>query len=193
MSLGPEAIARIYAGFREGSDDAVESVRGWLRAVVHGGRWNIADAESVIQDCLLKLIRQARGDRVRDPSSFQKLCYTVAKNACVNVFHREKTRRAHEEPEEAAEHAAMHETDPADGLARRERAQLMIYIYQRLPEGCRKLWTAVYLDKRGQSDVASEFGITVNNLRVRAHRCIERARTILAEYRERNQTGERDG
>lgn len=170
-------IVKTFAGFRAGNDGAIATVRAWAEVIVRGGTWRFSDPDGVVQDTLLKLLGLAAAGKVRDPESFQKFVYTVAKNTCVTVYHRERTRRRHEEAVAEYDEPA----EPAQGLARleqAERAEMLSEIVQRLPESCRRLWDRIYYERKKPDEVAAELGISPGNLRVRVHRCTEKAREI---------------
>jgi len=154
-----------------------------VRAVVHGGNWRFADRQAVVQEVLAELVRTVRIRRVVEPGSFLKLVRTVSKNVCVDTYHRER-RSATEplDPERAAGIPAA--GDPEDRLRARERLSALAYVLQRLGNSCRELWTLVYGDKLSSGEIARRLGTTDGNVRVRMHRCLERARTIAREHAE---------
>ena len=173
-------IAATFAGFRAGGTAQVRTVRGWTETIVRVGNWRFSDPEGVVQETLLKLVKLAAAGRVEDPESFQKFVYTVARNTCVTVYHRERARARREEP--GAEFDEPPTPAEAPGrLEQAERMTLVREILQRLPDGCRRLWDSIYRERRRPDDIAAELGITAVNLRVRVHRCTEKARAIFRE------------
>ena len=124
--------------------------------------------------------RTVRIRRVVEPGSFLKLVRTVSKNVCVDTYHRER-RSATEplDPERAAGIPAA--GDPEDRLRARERLSALAYVLQRLGNSCRELWTLVYGEKLSSGEIAHRLGTTDGNVRVRMHRCLEKARTIARE------------
>lgn len=177
-----ESISLAHQGFREGNAADVETVRGWIGAVLRGGNWRFADPESVAQEVLLRLVRLVRADRVRDPGSFQKLVYTVAKNTCVDVYHRERRRDevvgAELDPEDAPADPAA--ALPDEGIEQRERDDALRYVLQRLPQSCRELLAWVYGEGADAAEAARRLGVQVVAARVRLHRCLKRARELHA-------------
>ncbi len=178
--LQAEEIARVFAGFRQGRPIEVEVVRGWVHAVVRGGNWRFSDPEGVAQETLLALVKLAGSGRIREPGGFQKLVYTVAKNTCVDVYHRERRRDSREVAEEFPDERPGGE-EPGEELSQRERLDRLVQIFQRLPEACRQLWDWVYREGCSAAEVANRLSITAGNVRVRVHRCLEKAREIHRE------------
>ncbi len=172
-----EAIAATYAGFRAGRDGDVATVRGWVEVVVRAGSWRFADPEGVVQDVTLKLLKLAEDDRVDDPGRFQKFAYSVAKNTCVTLYHRERRRGRRGSPADDAPEPAT-DAPGAGRLERAERLERLAEILQRLPAACRELWDRIYRARAAPAAVAEELGISPGNLRVRVHRCTEKAREI---------------
>ncbi len=154
--------------------------------MLRGGNWRFGDPESVAQEVLLRLVGLVRADRVRDPGSFQKLVYTVAKNTCVDFYHRERRREdvvgGELDPEsEPADPASAH---PHADLEERERDHELRYVLQRLPQTCRELLTWIYAEGVDATEAARRLGVQSGALRVRLHRCLKRARELHGKSRE---------
>jgi RNA polymerase sigma factor (sigma-70 family) len=183
--LDAATIAAICRGFRDGESGDVETVRGWIRAVVHGGNWRFADSQAVVQEVLVELVRTVRTRPIVEPGGFLKMVRTVSKNVCVDTYHRE--RRGAAEPLDAERAASIAGGgDPEGRMRARERISALAYVLQRLGNPCRELWTLVYGERLASGEVARRLGTTDGNVRVRMHRCLERARTIAREYGERS-------
>lgn len=155
----------------------MDTVRRWIGAVVFGGSWGFEDAEGVVQEILLKLLQIVREERVERAAGFKKFVHTVARYDCVKQLHRERRRTQRELPEVAPEDIAA-DADPHADLERGERTELLRFVVHGLPDSCRQLWKSVYVERRAAADLAQELGITLNNLRVRVHRCLEKARAL---------------
>lgn len=172
-------IARTYRRFREGDGAAAREVRGWVEVVVRGGNWRFDDDEAVVQDALIVLYDIARDERVGDPGAFLKFAQTVARRTCVRQYYADRKRREREGSEEIE---GASEEAPVDFLERRRQRRAFAYIVQQLSDDCRALWEQVYCDARPQAEIAEELSITVNNLRVRIHRCLESARGTYRRF-----------
>ncbi|GEM_PF-5456822 len=182
MALNAEEIIEVYKGFEDGRTRETTVVRSWVEAVVHGGNWRFGDSEGVVQDVVLKLYQLVKAGKVQEPGGFQKMAYTVAKFRCVDIYQAERRRREREGAEIDVEQMPVSSSSADEALRQREQMETLAYIVQRLSKTCRELWDLVYRQKKPQSDIAEELGVTVNNLRVRVHRCLESARKIYAEH-----------
>lgn len=183
MNLTPSQIATVCTAFGQGEDRAVEAVQSWVAAVVRGGRWGFADPDAVIQEILVKLVSLVRAGRIETPEAFLKYVRTVAKRECVDHYYGQRRRERHEQ-------AAPDEFDAVgDGpgaearLAARERVSALVYLAQRLSADCRTLWRLIYVEKLGAEAVAQRLGLSAVNVRVRSHRCLEKAREIVSQAR----------
>jgi RNA polymerase sigma-70 factor (ECF subfamily) len=188
--LDAEAIGEVFEAFRRGEAGAIERVRSWVSAVVRGGNWRFDDAEAVIQETLLKLTRIARSKRVAEPGAFQKFVYRVAKNTSVSTYHRQR-RRETEQTEQVLGRIVAPGPTPDDDVEHRERWEALLYVFGRLPTACRELWDWVYREERSAAEIGERLGISAGNVRVRVHRCLERAREILGDLESRGGTASR--
>ncbi|GAB4226355.1 MAG: hypothetical protein Kow0062_28530 [Acidobacteriota bacterium] len=175
-----DEIRAVYEGFAEERADAVETVSGWIRSVVFGGSWRFSDGEGLCQEILLELLLLVRRGGVRDPQAFLKLAQTVARRRAVDAWHRQRRRGETDEdplPDDGP-------PDPAVSAERRvlarERLDALRYVIQRLPEHCRDLWRMVYVERMVAAAIGERLGLTAGNVRVRVHRCLEKARAIWA-------------
>lgn len=184
MNLTPTEVASIYAGFREGRDQEVLTVSGWVAAVVRGGRWGFSDSDGMIQQILMTLVTLVRRDKVHDPNAFLKFATTVAKRECVDAYYRQRRRDKHEiSPDEEVDAAAPPGRDhPEAALDAAARVKALRHLAQRMSDDCRQLWKLIYLDKLPSDTVAERLSLTAVNVRVRAHRCLEKARAIIVQF-----------
>jgi len=174
----------ILDDFRRGQPEAVGAVRGWIRAVVFGGRWGFEDPDAVCQDILIDVLILVRRNGVRGPGAFQKLVHTLARCRAVDRYHSTRKRASIEAdvPDEELHAAPAGDVTASSALARRDRLNALRYVIQRLPEACRELWRMIYLEHRSAEAIGEALGSTANNVRVRTHRCLEKAREIKSDF-----------
>jgi len=172
----------VFAAFRAGDPETIAAVRGWVTQVVAHAAWRFGDAESVVQDVLLKLLAIARLDRFRRMSSFRTFVISVARNTCIDVYRRQRWRERVEGRQDAGGGIVVAADDPEALHRAQERRELLRYVIQRLPDECRRLWTWIYGEGLAARNVAERLGISETNVRVRAHRCLRKARSIAASF-----------
>ena len=126
----------ILSGFESEDDAAVRHVQGWVDGVVHLGRWRFEDPEGVAQEVLIKLLRIVRSGGFGGQSSFKTFVFSVARHTCIDIYRRQRLRTSVHAPEEAAE--GVSRENPHGDLEQRERLELLSYVFQKLPDECRR-------------------------------------------------------
>jgi RNA polymerase sigma-70 factor (ECF subfamily) len=171
----------MFAAFQSGRPEALDSVRGWVAQVVTHPAWRFMDAESVVQDVLLKLLDIARSGGFRGASSFRTFAISVARHTCIDAYRRQRWRERGERRHAASAVPVSADDDPETRHQVQERRELLRYVFQKLPEECRRLWVWVYGQGLAARQVAELLGISESNVRVRTHRCLQKARDIARD------------
>ena len=171
----------IYLGLRAGEPDATETVRGWIAKIVRYRNWRFPDPEGVEQDILLRVFELVQAGKFQGGSAFKTFVHSVTTHACIDTYRKEKRRGSREigKDEEGMDRLPG-SADPEASAGERTRWMQLRYVYQKLPEDCRKLWALIYGEALPVAVVAERLKITVNNARVRAHRCLQKARAIAS-------------
>jgi RNA polymerase sigma factor (sigma-70 family) len=175
----------ILNGFLAGEDEAVHHVQGWVDGVVHLGRWRFEDPEAIGQEILMRLLGIVRSGRYERRSSFKTFVFAVAKYTCVDLYRRQRLRTRVETPSGAAiaEAPAPGGTGhPLRALEHHEDLELLKYIMQGLPEECLRLWSWVYGEGLSAAEVGRRLGASAGTVRVRVHRCLQKARGFARQY-----------
>ncbi|HKQ98209.1 MAG TPA: sigma-70 family RNA polymerase sigma factor [Candidatus Polarisedimenticolia bacterium] len=175
----------ILNGFLAGEEEAIHHVQGWVDGVVHLGRWRFEDPEAVGQEIVMRLLGIVRSGRYQKRSTFKTFVFAVAKYTCVDLFRRER-QRTRVETVAGAPLAGVDAGPPPDhphrALQEREDLELLKYILQGLPEECRRLWGWVYGEGLSAAEVGSRLGTNAGTVRVRVHRCLQKARDFVRQY-----------
>ena len=168
-------------GFLAGDDQAVFLVQGWVDGVVHLGRWRFEDPQAVSQEIVMRLVTTVRSGRYQRRSTFKTFVFAVAKYTCVDIYRRERLRsRVEMEGQPVA--AGRSEREPQCSVEERESRAVLRYVVQRLPDECRRLWKWVYTEGLTAAEIGSRLGASAGTIRVRVHRCLEKARAYAAEH-----------
>jgi RNA polymerase sigma factor (sigma-70 family) len=182
MERETQAAARIRDGLLRNEPSAVETVRGWVAAMVYGAGWGLDDPEAAIQDVTMRVLHLGHSGRIREDTDFKSFVRTVARHECTDIYRRERLKVTVESRASDAAHRSTAEDNPYKRLERKERRELLRFVFQALPEECRRIWRWLYGEGQSAAEVADRLGITVGNARVRAHRCLQKARRIREEY-----------
>ena len=167
-----------------GEGRAIAAVRGWIRPIVAHYGWRFDDAEALAQDILLRILEIGRGHRFQGRSSLKTFVRRVATNTCINQHKEERRRRRIEKNPLPAQDPAGNERPDKD-FQEAEHRRLALEVRQRLSRECRELFEFVFDERLSSQDIGRKLGITDGNVRVRTHRCIERARSIWGDLHSR--------
>jgi RNA polymerase sigma factor (sigma-70 family) len=176
MSRGRLSAAEVREGLLEERPRALEEIRGWVAAMIYGAGWGLSDPEAAIQDVSLRVLHLGRTGRIRTDTDFKSFVLTIARHTCTDTYRRERLRDSIEAPPPVIEPRASAGRDPHQALEERERLELLRFVFQALPEECRRLWRWVYGDGMAAAQVAERLGVSAVNARVRVHRCLKKAR-----------------
>ncbi len=174
--------AEILNRFLAGDDQAVYLVQGWVDGVVHLGRWRFEDSAAVSQEIVMRLVKTVRSGNYQQRSTFKTFVFAVAKYTCVDIYRRERLRSRIEMEGQATVPAGRIDIEPQRSLEERESLAVLKYVVQRLPDECRRLWKWVYAEGLTAAEIGSRLGASAGTIRVRVHRCLEKARAYAAEH-----------
>ena len=136
-------------------------------------------AEDARQETLLRVLNRIRAKGVIDhPERLGAFVNSVCENV-LSEFFRVEGRFA-PVAENAPEPSDSRATAESEFITE-ERKNLMREVLLKLSEGDRKILRLVFLDEKDKDEIANEFGITRDYLRVRVHRAVGRLRTELAK------------
>ena len=181
MGKTPDDHGAVLSGFLAEDDSALETVRAWVSDLV-GARWSFPDPEAVVQEIVLELLRLARDGRVRRDTGFRSFVLTVARNTCVDHYRRQRLRATVDKDDEFFDTLGDPGPDPEQAARKRERLEQVRFIVQALDPGCRDLLRGFFGEGLEGGEIARRMGISHGNVRVRIHRCLDKARKIRQEF-----------
>ena len=170
----------IVNGLLAGTDAAIRHVEDWVDGFLHLGRWRFEDPESVRQEVVMRLLGIVRSKRYGGRSSFKTFVFSVAKYTCVNLHRREQIRTQVETPERVPVPQPIGR--PHHDFVEKENHELLTYILQGLPDECRRLWIWVYGEGLDAAEVARRLDTNPGTVRVRMHRCLQKARAFALRH-----------
>jgi RNA polymerase sigma-70 factor (ECF subfamily) len=136
-------------------------------------------AEDARQETLLRVLTRLR---TKGSIEFPERLGGFVNSVCENVlseFFRAESRFA-PAPENAPEAADTKATAESEFITD-ERKALVRAALRKLPQTDRQLLRRLFLEDKDKGEVATEFGITRDYLRVRVHRAVTRLRLELAK------------
>ena len=166
---------RLIALLLAGDEAAIGEVRGWIAAA--GGRYRgrlAGDAEDLEQEALLDLMESLGNGRFRGQSRLATYAHSYARFKCIDRLRALGRRDVVDLDDEALTAAAP---SPLEELTQRESVELAQRVVAELPAGCRELWEMVAEGMSYQA-MSAATGLGEGALRVRVHRCRQRALAI---------------
>ena len=169
-----------------GNDQARYAVKVPLRLFVRVGGaagrqgFQEADAQDLVQEVLVKLVRALPTYERREDQSFRSWLFRVTVNQCRD-FHRRKATRPLPGPHGLSAVSGHH---PVSELEEIEYRRLLVRRGLEVirPDFSETTWTAftrVMVEGRSPADVAAELGMSVNAVFLARHRVLTRLRQEL--------------
>lgn len=136
-------------------------------------------AEDARQETLLRVLTRVRNKGgIEFPERLGAFVNSVCENVLSEFFRAES--RFTPVPEHAPEPADSRATVESEFISD-ERKALVHAALGKLPDTDRQLLRRVFLEEKDKDEIATEFGITRDYLRVRVHRAVARLRLELAK------------
>jgi RNA polymerase sigma-70 factor (ECF subfamily) len=165
-----ETIARRYL---EGDPDSIRTVTEWARAIAANNVWGFENTEDIVQSTLLALVQNLREGRFSG-GNLRAYVRRIAKNMCISHYRKIRTRGSHVSFDEKGQHLSC--GGSGEDI---EHRNLVDSIFKRLNEACRQIILLAYLQGYSRKEISKRLGITEEAARVRLHRCIRFARSLL--------------
>lgn len=164
---------------RYGADDpaAVREVRRRVRRIVAFRGYGIPreDRRDLEQTVMIQIWEAVRREGF-DPSGFWAFVELVAARRCIDHL---RTRRRETSFEEAPE-LADGGRGPLGEMLDKEEVSRAREALSRLPEESRQLLQLRVAERMSYREIAERLGASEGAIRVRFHRCLKRARDLLA-------------
>lgn len=176
---------RLEQALRNNEDWAVAEVSRRVEPIIKSKIYSFDEWEDALQQCLTEVVIAVRGLATVD-----NLWGLVKRVAITTVIDHNRgyqtTRRRASRQSTAPDGESV---DPTAGLPDRlptpeavlESRDLFLYIYQRMGSTCRKIIDLIFIEGVTYKRAAAELGLNEGALRVRIHRCRERAMRLRAE------------
>lgn len=171
----------LRAAFVAEQPEAIEQVRTWVRRLVRGA-WQFRDPDAVVQDVVLELIGMAREGRIKEGTRFRSFVLTVARHTCIDHHRRARLREAGSSLDDLLDEPVAPGTSAEDAAVAKQRRRMARYVLQSLSEDCRALLRLTFGEDLPAREVGERLGLTEGNVRVRLHRCLQRARTLRERF-----------
>ncbi len=174
------------AALRNNEGWAIQLIGDRIKPLIKNNIFSFQDWEDAHQQSLLEII-----DAVTKTAEIRNLWGFVKRIAITTVIDYNRRHSIRSARVVSVEDRPGAGDDPGDEVPDRkmshdiayESRDLFLYIFQRLGRSCQQLLHMVYIEEVTYSEAAAKLSITEGNLRVRLHRCKERAIALRTQYR----------
>lgn len=140
--------------------------------------WDLAEAEDLVQDCLLRVAR--RWSRVRKMENPRAYARRILVNLALDGSARRSRRKQElQQPDAPASEAHALEIDAAEQIARLEIGAELRQAMKGLPVRQRTMLVLRYFEDLSESQVAGLLGCSTGNVKSSTARALERLRAEL--------------
>jgi RNA polymerase sigma-70 factor (ECF subfamily) len=137
---------------------------------------NREEAEDAVQEVYLKLWKIR--DQLPDYKSIEGLAFRITSNHCLDLLRRRST--GWEVMEKEMHDRSLQETeDPAELLERKEQAELLQRMIDRLPEPQRSLVYFRHIEEKEYDEISEIMEMTENSIRVALSRARKEIRKMF--------------
>lgn len=183
------AEASLVAGLLAGDEAALAEVRRWVRGAVSPYRFRLAaEIEDVEQEVVLELLEALRAARFEGRSRLATYVRRMVHHKCLN-----RLRSLRRRPAVDLDEVELVDSEPTPFESSRRREELLVglRVLAEMPESCRELWTMIESGLAYEA-MAERLRVAAGTLRVRVHRCREKALALRDRLRAvgGNATGE---
>jgi RNA polymerase sigma-70 factor, ECF subfamily len=174
-----EYIERLSRGDEEVEGHFTRYFGDLLRIKLRGRVRSPQLAEDIRQETFLRVLNRLRTKgTIEYPERLGAFVNSVCENVLLEFFRDEG--RLKQVPENAPEQAQVALTAEVVFINEERKTSLRV-VLEKLSAGDRKMLRQVFLEERDKDEVAREFGITRDYMRVRIHRALGRLRSALAK------------
>ncbi len=169
------AISSYVSGDPDAGDEIATALAGPLRleARIYLGD-DSADVDDVVQDSIMAVLHYLRKNE-GFTGNLVKFAVTVARNRCRNLLNWRK-RLPHVQIDPMLTWLENSDRSPLDALLEQEITQLLQEALDRLPEECRVILRAFYLEDVSAEEIRRRIGLkTVQGIYYRKTVCLEQA------------------
>lgn len=171
-----DAVRRAQDGDQEALAHIARCAEPKVRSVVRRFRLDVATAEDVVQNTMLRML--TRIDTLRAADRFDAWIRAIARNEAISVLR----KRSREIPSELGDNQWIVDPDPAADLIRLEDIATVRKAVARLPEKSRKLIDLLFAeDQVAYEDVAREIGRPKGSIGPTRQRCLSRLHDLIED------------
>ena len=173
-----EGLGKFVARFQAGDDATSRKVQRRVSRILMFRGWGIPpeDQKDLTQQIMWQLWEATNKENFR-AEGFWKFVEIVASRRCIDWRRAQRQNRALEDVDEPSDSRQ----NPLTTALQKEKVERAHAVLAQLSPECRNLIRLHVAEGKSYREIAEILGDTEGALRVRMHRCIQRARKVLQE------------
>ncbi|MFH1738743.1 MAG: RNA polymerase sigma factor [bacterium] len=186
MKAAPSDLTRrMLRGDRTSFDDVVSWYSGDILCLCYALLWDRDEAQDVLQEAMLRLVRMVKERRFRGSNgSVKGFLMTAARNCCIDRLRRKREFRSIDEDDPFTP-PQLRETFTPDIAADESRFQCAFeQALSHLTDAQRTVLVLHELNGESQQAIAKSLNISVDSVKIRLCRARRKLRILLEPYRE---------
>ena len=156
--------------------EQLEKIRPKLYRIAFSWSHNVALADDLVQETLIKALKNAR--QLRDPALMNGWLFSILANCWRDHF---RQYREMDDIDELEDHRCINETTPEDEHAQSQLVSQVRDAVAKLPLGQRQVLTLVDLEEFSYIEVAAILAIPIGTVMSRLCRARQTVKTLLKE------------
>ncbi|MBN1791840.1 MAG: RNA polymerase sigma factor [Bacteroidales bacterium] len=175
-----ENLNRLIKGYIKGDAREFFIITGWIEKVVNNYNWGLKDySEDIIQDVRLKVYLNLKESKFRRASMLKTYVYRIAKYTCIDFLRKSYSQQV---TNDTSLIENMAESNPFDGMIKKEKEQIAHTILEELAAMCRETLHLVFVEKLTYNEISAILNIAEGTVKSRVFRCIGKALQLKEKY-----------
>lgn len=177
---------RFVEALRNNDSVAVQHLSRRIVPLIKNKLFSFQDWEDAQQQCVLEIIEAVR--RIEKIKSFWGLARKITITSVIDINRRYVVDRSRQlslsgdRPHDGENRATqIKDAGPTPDVSL-EGKDMFLYIYQRLGKECQQIFRSLFILELDYEETASKLDISEGSLRVRLHRCRQKALQIRDRY-----------
>lgn len=152
---------------------------GSLTAYVVSNSGSEDDAQDIFQEVVVAFVHQVKAGKFRQESSIKTFLYAMNRNLWLNELKRRDRAGVREKKFEETRWLSGRE-ETATFMERKESAQKLMQVMERLGEGCKKVLLLFYFENRAMKEILDETAYENEQVvRNKKYKCLKKLEELI--------------
>lgn len=150
-----------------------------LRAYLHSRFPMLGDADDVIQETYVRVLKENAAGRLRHARAFM---FTAARNVAVDFFRRQSNSQLHVVPHTEATDVVEEKPSAPEVLSQRQRLEALSAAVRTLPDRCRQVIMLRYLKGCSYKEIAALLDVSTETVKTHMAKGVKRCAEYFAAH-----------